>query len=194
MCFGKHGEVKRGKNITMNFLFSWKVKENNTQGFHHWVWWIISVWIPSLWRMMSQLERKNELSAYSKAIGSCKYFYPRSLQHHVQAMYQMSPGSMSPCFSSCELPAIQAENQAILFLPYPRKNPKWSSNPQESFKNIPSYQDKSSCWSSAWKIQWVLEFVSHLLERTICSSLCWTSALCCESLHSWQMISKHSQL
>lgn len=175
----------------MNCLVSRKVMENNTQGFHHWVWWVISVWIPSLWRMMSQLERKNELPGHSKAVASCKYFYPKNLQHHLQATYQMSPGS---CFCSYELPAIQAENRAIVFLPYPWKNPKWSSNPQESFKNThTAHQDKSSCWSSAWNVQWALEFVSHLLERTICSSLCWTSALCCKSLHLWQMISKHSQ-
>lgn len=190
------GKIKRGKNITMDFLVNRKVTENKTQGFHHCEWGVISVWMQIHgewvnWKVI--LNYQVTLQVTSKQQLQVSIFIPTLLQHHIQATYQAGPGD--GCLSSYELPVMQAENQAIFCLLHLSFFNGLGNNPWEGSRLlILAYQDKSSCWSPTWNIQWALGFMPHLLERSICSSLCRTSTLCCKSLHLWQMISKYSQL
>lgn len=93
---------------------------------------VLSVWIPSLWRTTSQLQRNMELSGHSighfKAGASAsfsKHFHPSTFATS-EATYPVGPDG---CFSSYELPVMQAKIQAILCLLHLEFSHRLGNNP-----------------------------------------------------------------
>jgi len=132
----------------MNFLVNRKVTENKTEDFHH------CEWRKSYFCLNTKTMENDEsigktycsirslLQVSSKQQLQGSIFIPTLLQHRIQVLYWVGPDG---CVSSYELPATQAENQAILGLLHSGFFHGLGNNPQEgSGLLIAGYQEKSS--------------------------------------------------